>query len=66
MRLYALISRYYGFTPVTINGMTLYQFKGYLDEIVELEKTFKGNSAEASAEEILAEAGILGLKGPRG
>ena len=39
---FALMSKYYGFTPREINDMTLYQFESYMENIHTYEKMANG------------------------
>lgn len=65
MRLFAILSKYYGFMPDILNEMTLYQFFGYFREISEVENLFSGAETPATDDEILEDAKKFRLKPPR-
>ena len=61
------MSKYYGFTPETIQNMTLKQFSNYMTNIAEIEKMMHGDSkdeVDADLKSLLEEAGKLGIKPP--
>lgn len=54
---FALLSKYYGFSVTEIKTLTVYQYRSYLENILEIEKLFSGQATNKGDSEDEEEAG---------
>lgn len=47
---FALLSKYYGFSVTEIKALTVYQYRSYLENIIEIEKLFSGQTRDEGRE----------------
>lgn len=56
-----MLSRYYGFAIGEIQELTVYQYKQYMHNIVEVENIFRGKGDSTSKRESYSESEILDI-----